>query len=339
MDLAKRRYLPLLVAAVAILLLAAAAGSGAFNQKGTQPAQGREVVRIGYLPVIATLPLAIAVQDRLFESANVDAQLVRFDSSNTALDALVAGKIDVLSVTGTYQTWAAADRDANAPFRVFGFGVLDANLPGQYGSELLAAKDNRAINGVSDLKGKKIGVFPSANSRVILGLALKSVNMTTTDVSMVDLNPGIQLSALKAGTVDALWTLEPVGTIGDAQGISRMVEMEVFGRYAGSPYPSATFLVSNVFAAERPQAAKDVVEAFDKAINLTNRGWRQRRRLLTKYIPGLSNDTADRLPVFPFWATSSIDDSQVSQLQASLELYWREGMYANRPNATALLMR
>ena len=53
-----------------------------------------DVVRIGVLPVIDTLPLYVAQEQGLFEKEGVKVELVQFSSAAECITAFTAGKID-----------------------------------------------------------------------------------------------------------------------------------------------------------------------------------------------------------------------------------------------------
>ena len=55
----------------------------------SQNKENREVIRIGYLPITASLPLFIAQEKGYFTEQGLNVELVKFETSNQVIDSLV----------------------------------------------------------------------------------------------------------------------------------------------------------------------------------------------------------------------------------------------------------
>src|SRR3989338_563005 len=55
-----------------------------------------KVVKIGYLPIMASLPLYVAQENEYFSGQGIQIETIQMQSSNQLVDALVRGDIDVV---------------------------------------------------------------------------------------------------------------------------------------------------------------------------------------------------------------------------------------------------
>ena len=126
-------------------------------------------VKLGYLNVIPSLPTFVALEKGYFQELGLRVNATSFESGTLIVDALVAGRVDV-----------------NAMSSMIGYWLLEQRMPGTfkiflvYGAKetrddtfvVMAAKDS-SLNGIIDLKGKRIGVFPGITSLALAKAALR----------------------------------------------------------------------------------------------------------------------------------------------------------------------
>ena len=91
-----------LVGALALAACAALAGCASPAQEGSQEAgsaepaaDGAAVVRIGTMPTEDILPLWVAEQENLFADADIQAEVVTFDSAPSLSAAITSGDVDM----------------------------------------------------------------------------------------------------------------------------------------------------------------------------------------------------------------------------------------------------
>ena len=58
-----------------------------------------KIVKIGYLPIMASLPLYVAQENNYFVEQGVQIETTQLQSSNQLVDALVRGDIDIVVET------------------------------------------------------------------------------------------------------------------------------------------------------------------------------------------------------------------------------------------------
>ena len=104
--------------------------------------------------------------------------------------------------------------------------------------EFLVPKDS-PIKSIAELKGKRVASGPGIQNRVLGQTVLERAGAGGTPVT--ELPIGQHVAALAAGQVDAVYTLEPTGTVGRLNGTTRVLEAGVIAKYIlGDPNAPGT---------------------------------------------------------------------------------------------------
>ena len=131
-------------------------------------AQGRKLApfNISYASTSGIrVPLWIAKEMRLYEKYGLDANVIHIPSGNTAISALVAGEIDVISGSGSASVVAAGR----------GLSIV---IVGSFGSTIYKLVANPGISSVRDLKGKIAGTSrPGSTTDFALRKALSKLGL------------------------------------------------------------------------------------------------------------------------------------------------------------------
>jgi NitT/TauT family transport system substrate-binding protein len=116
---------------------------------GTEGAQAATVLRIGSAQVsIASIPVVVAIQQKLFEAEGINAEIVDFDGGGPAVQALAGGGIDLCICAGDHAMRLAS--------RGLGGAVLVALLD-KHPYSLLAPSGSSASD-LASLRGKAVGI-------------------------------------------------------------------------------------------------------------------------------------------------------------------------------------
>ena len=83
-------------------------------------AQKADKVKLSWLPIMQTTALYVAVQDRLFERAGIEAELVQFQNPNQIIDSLVANQADAGAPGAAAGITMLAESRYPGTFKVFG---------------------------------------------------------------------------------------------------------------------------------------------------------------------------------------------------------------------------
>ena len=112
---------------------------------------------------------------------------------------------------------------------------------------------------LSDLKGKRLGVYPQASTHYFALWALSRVGLSTGDVSWVDLGSALEAgSALREGRADAV-----VGLRGDVEPAAMDRGGRLLASTADAPHLIATVLVARGdYAARYPDAVRRVLRGL-----------------------------------------------------------------------------
>ena len=222
---------------------------------------GADRVRIGYSSITANrLPFWLAQEAGIFNRHGIDAELLLIPSGTTAVQALVAGEVQLLTATGTTAV-AATLRGADLAI-VGSLGVIDYKLVAP-----------PRIRTPQDLKGKRVGItrfgsFTDFGSRRVLRfLGLHP------DKDVVLLQTGIagaaqRLMAMFSGTMDA--TLTQVDTIFLAQ-IKWGKEVQVLGGLKDTGYRATggDIMAGRRYLKDKPDLTRRFLMAIAEGIHLS----------------------------------------------------------------------
>src|SRR5262249_40710653 len=141
----------------------ASALTSATSARAAEPA--RREVRIGYLPIAASLPLYVALERRLFQAEGLEPHAKPYASSDALGHAGAAHEVDVLSSLALNVAFETARRTDERP-RIFCANAY-SDSPGQTVDYLLARK-GAGVAKVEDLAGKRVGAFPGSVTKVFV---------------------------------------------------------------------------------------------------------------------------------------------------------------------------
>jgi NitT/TauT family transport system substrate-binding protein len=231
-----------------ILLLAATFGD----------AEEKTTVRFGHFPNIThaqgVIAHALSRQRKgWFEKRlrpNTEIQWFTYNAGPSAMEAIFAGSLDV--------TYVGPSPALNAYFRSNGDEIRVISGAANAGAALVVRADS-PIRTPADFRGKKIATPQLGNTQDISCRAwLKAqgfkVTLTGGDVLVIPTANPDQLTLLRKGSVDAVWTVEPWVTR-----LEREAKARVFLEDKDT---MTTWLVSSAkFLRDRPDSAKKIADA------------------------------------------------------------------------------
>ena len=223
-------------------------------------AHAADRVRVGYSSITANrLPLWLGKEAGIFARHGLDAELLLIPSGTTAVQALIAGEVQILSAAGSTAV-AAALRGADIVI-IGSLGVIEYKL---------AAIPT--IRTAEQLKGKRVGLtrFGSftdfASRRVLRHIGLnpeKDVILLQTGIA----GATQRLMAMFSGTMDS--TLTQVDTIFLAQ-IKLGKEVQVLGGLKDTGYRATggDIMTSRRYLKSKPDVAKRFLMAITEGIHM-----------------------------------------------------------------------
>jgi sulfonate transport system substrate-binding protein len=240
-----------------------------------------------------------------------------FTSGRLALDALMAGAVDMSTVAETPITAAVM---AKRPIAIV--ARIARTIP------LTLVRKDAGINTVADLRGKRIGVNIGSGSEVYTFNLLASVGLKPSDVSEVNIGPEDMPGALASHSVDAISTWQPFISYAQKLGGNKVELLPT-----GDVYSETWNLVTMRKNVQPDDAAitavvKSLIEA--EQFMKTNRD--QSLDILAKVI-GVSRATIEQsLPKSEFHVV--LDASLMSALNGNAR--WRLATGNVPPNVTAV---
>jgi ABC-type nitrate/sulfonate/bicarbonate transport system substrate-binding protein len=267
---------------------------------------------IGVSTLRISLPVFVAEQHGVFLKHGIDAEVRRFDTAQPLADELATGRIDA----GGYVAFPILFPPGAAPprVRVFTAIVEDAAHPLSY----LLVKKGSGLRGVAALRGRRIGILPTAAYRRWLEAILRHDGLRLEDVSIVPLAPSLEVDALAGDGVDALFTGDPMATAAIARGLAEpATDTPDVPRVLGDPFLFGTFAITEDFVQKHPAQARALTEALDEAIAAISADPAVGTAAMKPYVRESERPFVDRYPAARYFRSGEIG---AAQLDRALEL-------------------
>lgn len=299
----KRRHLFSLIAAGSVML---AGGLSA-------PAFAMDKVKVGVFPISSSLPYFVAIEKGYFKDANIEPETIRLMGGPPNVAALMTNQIDVSAVLVTLE-----GLNANAKKPGVAMYIAMHSQTATWKMEQFVVREGVNVKSLQDFKGLKLMSAPGpANLNTAKGILAK-VGLKASDYSIDQLDMGQHVNAMKAGTFDGGYTLEPSATIMHKMGIARTVEAGVIAKYIlGSPDAdayAAGCAFTTEFITKRPDVAKRFAEAWGKAVDYIQKNPADARKYLAKNTM-TPDDVVDQVPMLGYIMTKNMSPKQLEYLQ------------------------
>jgi NitT/TauT family transport system substrate-binding protein len=259
-------------------------------------------IRVGYMPIYPDLPLFVGVEKGFFRKRKMEIELIRFESSPLMGTALVNGDVDAVASIASSTAFTIESRDPSR-FKVF---IVDAENPTGYLSALVAMP-NSEITEVTDLKGKRVGIFPGPTAGTFYRILFRKHGLDPdNDLTILELAPGTHVETLVSGQVDALATYEPLATQAVVQHGAVKVLPGAIERGVINPWQAGSWLISTRLLEEDPRAARAFIEACYEAVDYMREHPEESKTHLRGYT-GIDQEVASQTPTIPFTKIGEVD--------------------------------
>jgi NitT/TauT family transport system substrate-binding protein len=196
------------------------------------------------------------------------------------------------------------------------------------------------VKSLEDFKGLKLMSAPGpANLFTAKGILAK-VGLKEGDYTIDQLDMGQHVNAMKAGTFDGGYTLEPAATIMNKLGFAKTVEAGVIAKYIlGDPLAepfAAGCAFSSAFIAKRPEVARRFAQAWAKALVLINQDPSAARKYLAKNTL-TPDDVVDLVPMLGHVMVKDMTPKQVADLQKFADFGHDSGVVPEKVDVTRYL--
>lgn len=288
-----------------------------------------DVVRIGYLPLSSNLPLFVAMKNGYFTEIGIKPELIPFQTSNALTEALAAGDIDAEAGASTFVTLAVAQTSVDKLRVVMGISVSPAHP-----ISALLIHPNSTVNSVKDLRGKKVGCFPGAAIKSFARLYLERHQAYDENMSLIELPPTLQLQALANGSIDAVFALEPIPSLGLVKNAAKILERAPIENEILNPWVGGVYSVSRDFEKTHRDIIHKYTAALRKAIDFTEHFPDSAKSAMTAYTPMQDAAALKLLPIPEFIMSDSLSSSDFQKLA---DLLLAQGILKRRVNVSELL--
>jgi NitT/TauT family transport system substrate-binding protein len=278
-------------------------------------AQTPDLVKVGVFPISSSLPYFVAIEKGYFKENNIEVETIKLMGGPPNVAALITGQIDVSAVLVTLE-------GLNANIKKPGVAMYIAmhSQNEQYKMEQFVVREGLVdkVKTLKDFKGLKLMSAPGpANLNTAKGILAK-MGLKDGDYTIDQLDMGQHVNALKAGTFDGGYTLEPSATIMANIGAGKTIEAGVIAKYIlGDPKAdafAAGCALSSDFIAKRPDVAKRFAASWAKAIEYINKEPEAARKYLAKNTMTPDN-VVDTVPMLGYIMTKDMNAKQLGYLQ------------------------
>ena len=315
-------------------LLSMGAGTALLSAlPGLSQAAGEKIL-IGYWPIAAGLPFYVALEKGYFKEVGLDVEGVKFASPSQIVEAMVAGRIHG-SANGTASA-ALALGEITSPNL---FKIICSNPSNeQYVlDEFLVPMDSKATS-IKDLKGARVACGPGIQNVVLTKIILEKNGLG--DIKPIELPVGQHVPALVAGQIDAVYTLEPSGTIGRVKGQSKVLETGVISKYvlddAKAPWFGGTAALVTTLIKEGPEDVKKILAAYAKGVDFVRKNPDASRPSLDRFT-SIDASIAKDVPIANFVMYDEFTPSDIAAFQKYFDVFTERKIFTQKVDVKSLL--
>jgi len=286
-----------------------------FNVVKQDTSASKELI-IGYPNLRIALPVIVAKDKGYFKEQGLNIKLKSYQTAQPMMNAIVTGKINLGGFCALPITFGAMARSKIDLLFLGGMYEDDNHKI----SVILVGKDNKEIKSVKDLKGKKIGILPTrAYEAWLQGIIINTDGIDLKDVIIRQVKPSSQVAVLKTGSVDALFTNDPVATIVEAKGIGRELTKEALVPTSTgmNPFYFGSFNVRKDFADKNPDIVRRVSLALDKASKFIFENQKIAKEILAtkEYFPETFRSIVNGFPNSKFKLSTEVTNKDLEKIK------------------------
>ena len=315
----------LLVGALAAIALAAA------------PAAAQDKVKVGVFPISSSLPYFVAIDLGYFKELNIEPEQTTLMGGPPNVAALITNQIEVSAVLVMLE---GLNADIKKPGVAMYVAMHSQNTTYKMEQFVVRAGLADKVRTLKDFKGLKLLSAPGpANVNTAKGI-LAMQGLKDGDYSIDQLDQGLHVSALKAGTFDGGYTLEPSATIMHDLGVAKTVEDGVIAKYILGDPDADAFAAGCAFTSDfinkRPDVARRFAEGWARAIVYIREHPAEARKHLAKNTLTPDN-VVDTVPLLGYTMTKDMSPKQLGYLQTLADFGTKIGVVPEKVDVKIVL--
>jgi NitT/TauT family transport system substrate-binding protein len=308
-------------------MVAAGAVLGALAVPGVARAQSGAKIRIGYWPIAAGLPFYVAVEKGYFKQAGIDVEPIKFAGAQQVMEAMLSGRADG-SANGTGSANLAIGEIASPG--LLKIIVSNPSNAEHVLDEFLVAKDS-PVKAISELKGKKVGSGPGIQNVTLCKTVLERSGVT--DATVIELPIGQHVASIAAGQIDAVYTLEPTGTVGRLTGTTRVLEAGVIAKYIlgnpMAPWFGGSASLTTELIRKAPEETKKYIVAYTRGVEFVRKQPGEARQYLKGYT-AIEGPLTAEVPLAAYTVYNEFTKSDIEMFQKFYDLFTDKKIFEKR---------
>jgi len=291
-------------------------------------------ILIGYWPIAAGLPFYVALEKGYFKEAGLNVEGVKFASASQVVEAMVAGRIQG-SANGTASA-ALALGEITSPNL---FKIICSN-PSNHKHVLdeFLVPMNSTAKSIKDLNGAKIACGPGIQNVTLAKMVLEKNGVK--EAQLIELPVGQHVPSLAAGQIDAVYTLEPTGTVGRVKGMAKVLETGVISKYilddANAPWFGGTASLTTSLIAERPADVKKYLAAYAKGVEFVRKHPDEARKSMDGYT-SIDESIVKEVPLANFVMYNEFKPADIAAFQKFFDVFTEKKIFTRTVDVKSLI--
>ena len=299
------------------------------------PVLALDKVKVGIFPVVSALPYYVAVERGFFREVGIETEGVKLMGGPPIVAGMITGDLDAASNLVTLEGMNANLKKAGV--------VTYLNLHAQskaFPMEQYVAKPSLAVTSLADLKGlpKPIKVMsaPGPGNLIPARAILVKLGLREgSDFQMTELAQNLHFEAMKAGTFDLGYTLEPTATQLNRAGAAKTIEAGIIARYIIGRDDASAWAAGGAltrkFITERPDVSRRYAIAWRRAIEAVRTD--PTTRALLKGNTLTPPDLTETVPLPGFKMVDELNDQDKRDLQTFVDFASERGILDSKVDA------
>lgn len=263
-------------------------------------------IRIGYLNIVASLPLFIAEEMGFFKDEGLEYESIAIGTSNQLVDGLLARNLDCF-IEASAVPVLAVELKSPGKLKVFSASEITSDAP----FDALLTKTGSSVQKLEDIADKTVGVFPGSTATSLLKKYLTDQGVDISNTTFLPVPPPNMLAALLKGSIDVLHAYEPTTAIALSKGGVLQLHGSVYAEML-SPNPQGVAAVSTYFLEKHPKEAKKVIRALERAMKYMKDNDADSRQILVSRM-NLTKDVSQRCVLLYMLPHSMVSDDIFQQ--------------------------
>jgi NitT/TauT family transport system substrate-binding protein len=299
-------------------------------------AQASPKIRIGYWPVAAGLPFFAALEKGYFKEAGLDVEAQKYAGAQQVMEAMLAGRSDGSSNGTGSGNLGVGELASPGLFKIIATNPSNAKY---VLDEFLVPKDS-PVKSIAELKGKRVASGPGIQNKTLATVVLERAG--ATGATVMELPIGQHVAALAAGQVDAVYTLEPTGTVGRLNGTTRMLEAGVIAKYilgdALAPWHGGSATLTTEFIKKYPAETKKYIAAYARGIELVRTKPDEARQYLKGYT-AIEGPLTGEVPLASYMLYNEFKPADIAAFQKFFDLFTEKGVFDKKLDVASMLYK